>query len=132
MRNAFFDRDPPRFLVRDRDSKYGGLFNRVLEGATETLLTPPCVPQANSMAERFVGSVRQEVLDHMTPRDEEHLRRSLSSWLAYYHTARPHQGLNQQIPAEVHAPVERPRAGPIKTKEVLGGLYHVYYRDAAA
>jgi transposase InsO family protein len=132
LRNALFDRDPPRFLLRDRDTKYGGLFDRVLEGATETLLTPPRCPQANSLAERFVGSVRQECLDHMIPRNEEHLRRSLSTWLAYYHTARPHQGLNQQIPAEVHDPVDRPKAGPIKTREVLGGLYHVYYRDTAA
>ncbi len=131
LKNALYDCDPPRFLLRDRDSKYGGLFDRVLEGSTETLLTPPRCPRANSHAERFVGSVRQECLDHMIPLDEDHLRRSLSAYLDYFHESRPHQGLDQAIPAEVLNPVERPSSGPIKTREVMGGLYQVYYREAA-
>ncbi len=128
LRNALYDRDPPRFLLRDRDTKYGGLFDRVLEGETETLLTPPRCPIANSLAERLVGSVRQECLDHMIPLDEDHLRRSLSAYLDYYHQLRPHQGLGQAIPAEVHNPVDRPADGAIRTREVLNGLYNVYYR----
>ena len=133
LRNALYNRDPPRFLLRDRDSKYGAKFNNVLEGETRTLLTPYRCPQANAYAERFVGSVRQECLDHMIPRHEEHLRRVLAEYIgSYYHSARPHQGLQQQIPAEVHNPVEHPEVGPIKTREVMNGLYHVYHRDAAA
>jgi transposase InsO family protein len=133
LRNALYDRDPPRFLLRDRDTKYGVKFNNVLEGKTRTLLTPYRCPQANTYAERFVGSVRQECLDHMIPRNEEHLRETLAEVLgSYYHSVRPHQGLDQQIPAEVHNPVERPKVGPIKTREVMNGLYHVYHRDAAA
>ncbi len=131
LRNALHDHDPPRFLLRDRDTKYGGLFDRVLEGSTETLLTPPRCPQASPFAERFVGSVRQECLDHMIPIDEEHLRRALSAYLDYFHESRPHQGLDQAIPAEVHNPVERPASGAIRTREVLNGLYQVYHREAA-
>jgi len=120
---ALWDRDPPRFLLRDRDTKYGAKFNNVLESENRTLLTPYRCPQANPYAERFVGSVRQECLDHMIPRNEEHLRETLAEFLgSYYHSARPHQGLDQQIPAEVHNPVERPKVGPIKTREVMNGL----------
>jgi len=128
LRNALYDRDPPRFLLRDRDTKYGGQFDNVLDGQTRTLLAPYRCPQANPHAERFVGSVRQECLDHMIVRGEEHLRRILSAYLDYYQNIRPHQGLDQAIPAEVHNPVERPATGAIRTREVLNGLYHVYCR----
>ncbi len=54
----------------------------------------------------------------MIPRSEEHLRKTLAEFIgSYYQSARPHQGLHQQIPAEVHNPVEHPKAGPIKTRE---------------
>ena len=86
-------------------------------------------PQANPFVERMVGTIRQELLDHVIVTGEDHLRRHLSSFLAYYHTQRSHQGLDQAIPAEIERPVERPATGPIRTREFLGGLYHVYYRD---
>ncbi len=97
--------------------------------AARTLLTPYRCPLANSFVERLVGTIRQELLDHVIVTGEDHLRRHLSSYLAYYHTQRSHQGLDQAIPAEIERPVECPATGPIRTREILGGLYHVYYRD---
>ncbi len=121
--------------ARPTDSEHGllALFARLFPWRDrEALHTPYRCPQANPHTERFVGSVHQECLDHMIPRNQEHLRKILAEFLgSYYHSARPHQGLDQQIPAEVHNPVERPKVGPIKTREVMNGLYHVYYRDAA-
>ena len=57
------------------------------------------------------------------------MRSHLSSFFAYYHTQRSHQGINQATPAEIERPVKRPATGPVRTREVLNGLYHVYYRD---
>jgi putative transposase len=130
LRNALLDRDPPRFLLRDRDGKYGAKLDTLVRGCgARTLLTPYRCPLANSFVERLVGTIRQELLDHVIVTGEDHLRRHLSNFLAYYHTQRPHQGLDQAIPAEIEHPVARPATGPIRTREVLGGLYCLYFRD---
>ena len=89
--------------------------------------TPYRAPTANAIAERWVGSVRRECLDHLLIVSEGHLRRVLSTYVAHYNQARPHQGLEQRIPLP---PTERPGQGPIRRRERLGGLLREYYREA--
>src|SRR2546421_11716045 len=90
----------PRYLSRDTDNKFGPSFARV---ATTTgikvLRTPYRTPRANAVCERFLGSVRRECLDHFLIVQEKQLQRLLKVYVRYYNQARPHQGLEQRIPA---------------------------------
>lgn len=89
----------PRFLIRDRDSKYGETFTRVAVGTSiEVLKTPHRAPKANAICERFMSSVRRECLDHILVLGELHLYRVIREYVAYFNRARPHQGIEQQIP----------------------------------
>jgi putative transposase len=79
----------PRFLLRDNDSKYGGQFARVAETTrVEVLRTPVRAPRANAIAERFLGSVRRECLDHLLILSERHLLHVLRAYSHYYNVAR--------------------------------------------
>ena len=90
--------------------------------------TPFRAPNANAIAERWVRSVRAECLDHLLVLGEAHLRRVLTAYADYYNHARPHQGREQRPPLE-RAP--RSPQGPVRRRDVLGGLLHDYYRDVA-
>ena len=121
----------PRCLIRDNDRKYGPAFARVAAGSRITVLrTPLRAPRANATCERFLGSARRECLDHVLVLGEEHLRRVLREYVAYFNHARPHQGIGQAIPdATGPAPPSRPTA-PIVAIPVLGGRHHDYRRAA--
>jgi transposase InsO family protein len=117
----------PRFLLRDRDAVYGGDFaQRAAALGLETLLAPVRAPRANAVAERVIGTLRRECLDHFIVLSERHLRTVLAEFLRYYNRDRPHRTLRLQTP--------RPHAvtatGPIRARPVLGGLHHVYERAA--
>lgn len=72
-------------------------------------------------------SVRQECLDQLLIVSEAQLRRVLAAYVAHYNEARPHQGLNQSTPV----PRGEGEAGPVRRRDVLGGLLHEYFREAA-
>jgi transposase InsO family protein len=78
----------------------------------------------NSFAERLIGSIRREIVDHMIVLGEAHLRRILKSYARYYNGVRTHRSLNKD------APVSRSvqRAGVIRSRAILGGLHHHYSR----
>ncbi|HEV8633095.1 MAG TPA: integrase core domain-containing protein [Chloroflexota bacterium] len=117
----------PRYLVRDRDAVYGRAFvPRARRLGIETLLTPVRAPRANAIAERLVGTLRRECLDHMIVLNEAHLRALLSEFERYYNDARPHRTLALQTPR----PTVRATAGRVRSRPVLGGLHHVYERAA--
>ncbi len=117
----------PRFLIRDRDSKYGEAFTRVAVGTSiEVLKTPYRAPKANAVCERFLGSVRRECLDHILVFGESHLHRVTGEYVAYFNRARPHQGIEQQIPEGSPAVPERPKKTKIISFPVLSGLHHDY------
>ncbi len=82
----------------------------------------------NAIAERFVGSVRREMLDHVIVLGERHLGRLMGEYKNYFNGARPHQGIGQKIPAGT--PPSFDTTKPIVAKSVLGGLHHDYRRAA--
>jgi putative transposase len=117
----------PRYLIRDRDSVYGGHFvQRARQLGIETLLTPFRAPKANAIAERVVRSIRNECLDHLIVLNEAHLRLVLAEFVRYYNLERPHRSLRLTPPV----PIPRSRTGPVRSRPVLSGLHHVYERAA--
>lgn len=123
----------PRFLIRDRDSKYGQHFTRVATGSKiEILKTPYRAPKANAICERFLGSVRRECLDHMLVLGESHLYRVIkdAKRVEYFNQVRPHLGIEQKIPEGVESERKEERKRKVIAFPVLNGLHHDY-RGAA-
>lgn len=73
-------------------------------------------------------SVREECLDRLLIMNEAHLRRVLREYATYYNERRPHQGIEQRCPIPIDS---SRRHGPVKRHDVLGGIIHDYYREAA-
>jgi transposase InsO family protein len=113
----------PRYMIRDRDRIYGTVVTRRLRamGIRDKPIAAAS-PWQNGFAERLIGSIRRECLDHIVVLGEEHLRRILKSYADYYNGVRTHQSLNKD------APVSRPvqRSGVITSHAILGGLHHQY------
>jgi transposase InsO family protein len=116
----------PKHLIRDRDSVYGGDFRaRAKSLGIETILTPARAPRANAIAERVIGTLRRECLDHVIPLDERHLHSILAEYVDYYNQDRPHRTLQMQTPQpQAHSRAGPPRA--VRSRPVPGGLHHVY------
>jgi transposase InsO family protein len=115
----------PQYIVRDRDAVYGDIFLRRLRAmGIRDRPTAPRSPWQNGYAERLVGSIRRDCLDHVAVFSERHLRHLLKSYQAYHNEARTHLSL------EKDAPVSRvvQRVGRIVANPVLGGLHHEYVR----
>jgi putative transposase len=85
-------------------------------------------PWQNPFAERVIGSIRRECLDHLIIINESHLRHTLSSYFDYYHEARPHQSLDQNAPHPRE--IEPPSKGRVIADPQVGGLHHRYRRAA--
>jgi transposase InsO family protein len=99
LRNATAFGVGPRFIIRDRDDKYGRDFDRIARGVgTRVLKTPVRAPKANSFCERLLGSVRRECLDHVLVLGEHHLFETLVEYTGYFDRARTHQGISQLVP----------------------------------
>ena len=122
--------EEPRYLLRDRDAIYGEVFHRqsIALGIKE-VTTAPRSPWQNPYAERLIGSIRRECLDHVIVLGERHLKRILSSYVDYYQSSRTHLSLEKDAPdtRAVHA-VEKGRVVELKR---VGGLHHLYTRMAA-
>jgi transposase InsO family protein len=130
LRNATMDGEAPKIVLRDRDDKYGPSFDRAARGAgIRVIKTAVRAPNMNATAERFVGSARREMLDHVIVVDDEHLGRLVGQYRKYFNEARPHQGIGQRIPGKPAAAVPDPRK-PIVANSLLGGLHHDYRRAA--
>src|SRR5438445_5210031 len=97
--DAFPDDSAPSYLLRDRDSVYGHVFRqRVKRMGVGEVLTAPQSPWQNPFAERLIGSIRRECLNHVLILGERHLRRTLARYFAYYHRARTHLSLAKDAP----------------------------------
>jgi transposase InsO family protein len=115
----------PRYLIRDRDRIYGTVVTRRLRAmGIRDKPTAPASPWQNGFAERLIGSIRRECLDHVIGLGEAHMRRILKSYTRYCNGVRTHRSLNKD------APVSRPvqRSGFISSHAILGGLHHHYAR----
>jgi putative transposase len=125
---TFTEETAPKYLLRDRDAIYSDVFARRLTGmGIHEVLIAPRAPWQNPFAERLIGSIRRECLDHVIVFSERHLRRLLRSYLAYYNTTRPHQALHSDSP---HSREVQPPAGRIVATPLVGGLHHRYQRVA--
>jgi putative transposase len=127
---AFPENTAPEHMIRDRDGIYGEAFRHRMESiGIKEVLTAPQSPWQNPFAERLVGSVRRECLDHVIVLGERHLLRILKSYFAYYHRSRTHLSLGKNVPEPrtVHAP----RMGSIVELPEVGGLHQRYERRAA-
>jgi transposase InsO family protein len=126
---AFPEDSAPRHLLRDRDQIYGAEFRLRVNGMQiEEVITAPRSPFQNPYAERVIGSIRRECLDHLIIFGEDHLRRALRGYFDYYHNSCPHQALerNSPTPREVEAPAK----GKVISIPQVGGLHHCYRRAA--
>ena len=130
MTEAFPWDTAPRYLLRDRDKSYGLAFRHRLRamGITE-IITAPRSPWQNPYAERLIGSIRRECLDHMIILNERHLCRVLSSYFQYHHDTRTHLSLGKDCPRPRF--VQPGSAGKIITFPQVSGLHHRYERRAA-
>ncbi len=120
-----------RFLLRDRDAKFTAAFDAVFaaEGIT-VLRTPVRAPRANAYAERWVGTVRWEVLDRMLIVGCRQLRAVLAEYADHYNGHRPHRALGQAPPLGRGEPVGLVPAGRVVRRDRLGGLIHEYAQVA--
>jgi transposase InsO family protein len=122
-----------RFLIRDRDTKFTSAFDAVFAAdGVETVRIPPRAPRANAYAERWVRTVRSECLDWTLVWNGWHLHRVLTRYLEHYNSARPHRGLDLDVPVPALMPTVTalPAAGRVERVDVLGGLIHEYRRAA--
>jgi transposase InsO family protein len=117
--------DAPKYLIRDRDRIYGAVVTRRLCAmGIRDKPTAPAAPWQNGFAERLIGSIRRECLDHIIVLGEANLRRILKSYADYYNSVGTHRSLDKD------APVSRPiqQTGIIRSHPILGGLHHHYVR----
>ncbi len=120
----------PRYLIRDRDRVYGPAFRTRVECmGIEEVLTAPRSPWQNPFAERVIGSIRRECLDHVIVLDERHLRRLLGDYFQHYHRWRCHRSLAMDCPEP--RTVQGPEHGQVVEVAEAGGLYRHYERRAA-
>ena len=121
-------KEPLRFLIHDRDSKFSGAFDKVFstEGI-EIVKTPIRSPRANAIAERWIRTVRAECLDWLLIAGDRHLGRVLRTYANHYNQQRPHRGLDLKAPEA--GPTRSPevaRCSSIRRRDRLGGLIHEY------
>ena len=127
LREAFPLPCPYRYVLFDHDSKFGSEVLQFLKSsALKPIHTTIRSPWQNGVAERWVGSARRELLDHVIPLNEFHLRRLGREYLAYYHQDRTHIGLNKNTPAERAVESRSPLQTRIVSTSRLGGLHHRY------
>ena len=129
-----------RFLIHDRDSICSKNVDREITAmGVQVLRTPVQAPKANSLCERFGGTLRRECLDFLIPFHERHLKFVLKAWIAHFNHARPHMSLGPGIPAPVRPrPQENahrhriPAGRVVRRVAILGGLHHDYWLEKVA
>jgi putative transposase len=133
-RNLLMDLDDRadrfRFLIRDQDSKFTAAFDAVFAGADLRIIrTPIRAPRANAIAERFIGTLRRECLDHLLITGPCHLAAVLREYVQHYNAHRPHRSLHQHPPAGGTPPRPGAAIRPLRRNR-LGGLIHEYVQVA--
>jgi putative transposase len=124
---------PGQYLLHDRDGKYCPMFQRTIDAVgVRRVPLPPRSPNLNAHAERWVRSVKEEVLSQLILVGERSLRHALTEYVTHYHQERPHQGRDNVVLMPAFAQVQVTTGGsPIRCRERLGGLLKYYERAAA-
>ena len=123
--------DQFRFLVRDRDTKFTAVFDAVFAAAgIDVLKTPARAPRANAYAERWVGTVRRELLDRMLIFGRRHLETVVAEYVDHYNSHRPHRSLAQAPPLGPAQPPVAIAGGRVLRRDRLGGMVGEYSQAA--
>lgn len=116
-----------KFLIRDRDTKFVGPFDEVVASiGARVIKTPVRAPRANAFAERFVGTTRRECLDWLLIRNEHHLERVLTEFVEHYNSARPHRGIDLEVPIPNVSEKRLDGSARIQRIDRLGGVLREY------
>jgi putative transposase len=134
-RNLLIDLDDAasrfQFLIRDRDSKFTAAFDAVFTAIDVRIIkTPVRAPRANAIAERFIGTLRRELLDRTLIIDQRHAASALAEYAYHYNSHRPHRALGQAAPLR---PLPQPTTSEtitVQRRDRLGGLLHEYQQVA--
>jgi putative transposase len=119
-----------RYLIHDRDTKFTQAFDGLLkDSGVEPVVLPPRSPNLNAHCERFMRSIKEEVLAQMVMLGERALYYAIQQYLAHYHHERNHQGLDNHLIAREGA--VGCQTGPVVRRKRLGGLLSYYHREAA-
>jgi putative transposase len=140
FREALPGEHPYRFVIHDRDCIFSKDLDQEVEAmGVRVLRTPVRAPKANSICERFGGTLRRECLDFLIPFNERHLKLTLKSWVTHFNHGRPHMSLGPGIPAALQqTPPENknrhrvPAGHVVRSKAVLSGLHHEYFLEEVA
>ena len=118
-------------LIRDRDSKFTGVFDAVFASEGMRILrTPLRAPRGNAIAERWIGTVRRELLDRVLIINRRHLMAVLTEYVAHFNDHRPHRALNQEAPLRSLPPPTAPSQLHLRRRDRLDGLIHEYTQVA--
>jgi putative transposase len=127
LREAFPYGSAPRYLIFDRGSNFNEeVVSTIKSLGIEPKRTSFQSPWQNGVAERFVGSCRRDLLDHVIVLNERHLKRLMHEYVRYYHEDRTHLGLGKQTPGERKAEMSKTRNTKAISMPRLGGLHHRY------
>lgn len=119
------------FFIRDRDSKFTGVFDAVFTSeGIRILRTPVRAPRANAIAERWIGTVRRELLDRILILNHRHLEAVLAEYVAHFNGHRPHRALHQAAPLRTLPQPASPPDLRLRRRDRLGGLIHEYAQVA--
>ena len=117
-------------MIRDRDSRFTAAFDAVFTGTDiHVLRTPVRAPRADAIAERWIGPLRRECLDHLLIAGPRHLAAVLQEYIEHYNAHRPHRSRDQHPPAGPHPPPSGATIRPIR-RDRLGDLVHEYVHAA--
>jgi len=133
LREAFPGSRPFRYAILDGDAKFGHEVADVLtQCGMKPVRTSPARPWQNGVAERWIGSCRRDLLDHVLIFNEAHLRRLVKDYVAYYHTDRTHDGLEKDTPATRPVAPKPTESAQLVSFPRTGGLHHRYDWQQAA
>jgi transposase InsO family protein len=128
LREAFPWNEMPRYLIRDRDSSFHAWATTAAAMDIREVVTAARSPWQNAYAERLIGSIRRECLDHVIVWNERGLQRVLQAYVAYYQRSRTHLSLDKDSPVPRET---APSEGRVVAIPQVGGLHHRYERRAA-
>ena len=124
---------PYRYVIFDRDCKFGSEVRTFLKASgIRAVRTSVHSPWQNGVAERWVGSIRRDMLDHVIPLNERHLMRLSLEYVRYYHDDRTHIGLNKETPGARSVELRHDRSSGVRAEPRIGGLHHRYTWSVAA